>query len=96
MNPSLWENTINNHVYGLFEGGRRHLSGARLRHAPTSPSSKGDTGWIVFDTLMSVECSQAAMQLIEKNLGHFPVKAVVISHSRRSFRRHRRCDGGGG
>ena len=22
---------------------------------------KGDTGWIVFDTLMSVECSQAAM-----------------------------------
>ena len=42
---------------------------------------KGDTGWIVFDTLMSVECSQAAMQLIEKNLGHFPVKAVVISHS---------------
>ena len=37
---------------------------------------KGDTGWIVFDTLMSVECSQAAMQLIEKNLGKFPVKAV--------------------
>ena len=35
---------------------------------------KGDTGWIVFDTLMSVECSQAAMQLIEKNLGKFPVK----------------------
>lgn len=42
---------------------------------------KGDTGWIVFDTLMSVECSQAAMQLIEKNLGKFPVKAVIISHS---------------
>ena len=30
---------------------------------------------------MSVECSQAAMQLIEKNLGKFPVKAVIISHS---------------
>lgn len=29
---------------------------------------KGDTGWIVFDTLMSVECSQAAMQLIERIL----------------------------
>mgnify|MGYP003193244716 CR=1 FL=1 len=45
---------------------------------------KGDTGWIVFDTLMSVECSQAAMQLIEKNHLSFP---------RRPFWRHRRRDG---
>ena len=28
---------------------------------------KGDTGWIVFDPLMSVECTQAAMELVEKN-----------------------------
>jgi len=41
---------------------------------------KGDTGWILFDPLMSVECSMAAMQLIEKNLGSYPVKAVIISH----------------
>ena len=34
---------------------------------------KGDTGWIVFDPLMSVECSQAAMQLIEENLGKYPI-----------------------
>ena len=58
---------------------------------------KGDTGWIVFDTLMSVESNQAAMKLIEKNLGHFPVKLPSSSLlPRRSFRRHRRCDGGGG
>lgn len=65
VNPSLWENTKNNHAYDM----------ANLTVV------KGDTGWIVFDTLMSVECSQAAMQLIEKNLGKFPVKAVIISHS---------------
>ena len=41
---------------------------------------KGDTGWIVYDTLMSVECAEAAMQLVEKNLGSFPVKAIILSH----------------
>ena len=41
---------------------------------------KCNTGWIVFDPLMSTECSQAAMQLIEKNLGSYPIKAVIISH----------------
>ena len=80
VNPSLWENTINNHVYGLFEvaDGIYQVRGYDMANLTVV---KGDTGWIVFDTLMSVECSQAAMQLIEKNLGHFPVKAVVISHS---------------
>ena len=80
VNPSLWENTINNHVYGLFEvaDGIYQVRGYDMANLTVV---KGDTGWIVFDTLMSVECSQAAMQLIEKNLGYFPVKAVVISHS---------------
>ena len=80
VNPSLWENTINNHVYGLFEvaDGIYQVRGYDMANLTVV---KGDTGWIVFDTLMSVECSQAAMQLIEKNLGHFSVKAVVISHS---------------
>ncbi len=41
---------------------------------------RGDSGWIVFDPLMSVECAQAAMQLVEKNLGKLPVKAIIISH----------------
>lgn len=96
VNPSLWENTKNNHVYGLFEvtDGIYQVRGYDMANLTVV---KGDTGWIVFDTLMSVECSQAAMQLIEKNLGHFPVKAVVISHSHVDhFGRHRRCDGGGG
>ena len=80
VNPSLWENTINNHVYGLFEvaDGIYQVRGYDMANLTVV---KGDTGWIVFDTLMSVECSQAAMQLIEKNLGKFPVKAVIISHS---------------
>ena len=42
---------------------------------------KGDTGWIVVDPLMSVECAQAALALVEENLGTFPVKTVIYSHS---------------
>ena len=80
VNPSLWENTINNHAYGLFEvcEGIYQVRGYDMSNLTVI---KGDTGWIVFDPLMSVECVQAAMELIEKNLGSYPVKAVIISHS---------------
>lgn len=79
VNPSLWENTKDNHAYGLFEvcDGIYQVRGYDMANLTVI---KGETGWILFDPLMSVECSQAAMQLIEKNLGSYPVKAVIISH----------------
>ena len=79
VNPSLWENTRNNHAYGLFEvcEGIYQVRGYDMANLTVI---SGDTGWIVFDPLMSVECSQAAMQLIEKNLGSRPIKAIIISH----------------
>ena len=79
VNPSLWENTRNNHAYGLFEV-REGIYQVRGYDMSNLTVVKGDTGWILFDPLMSIECSQAAMQLIEKNLGSYPVKAVIISH----------------
>ena len=80
VNPSLWENTKNNHVYGLFEvmEGIYQVRGYDMANLTLI---EGDTGWIVYDTLMCVECAQAAMQLVEKNLGKKPVKAVILSHS---------------
>ena len=80
VNPSLWENTRNNHAYGLFEvtEGIYQVRGYDMANLTLI---QGDNGWIVFDPLMSVECTQAAMQLVEKNLGRRPVKAVIISHS---------------
>jgi len=79
VNPSLWENTKNNHAYGLFEvtEGIYQVRGYDMANLTLI---EGDTGWIVFDPLMSVECTQAAMQLVEKNLGERPVRAVIISH----------------
>ncbi|MBR2886404.1 MAG: MBL fold metallo-hydrolase [Clostridia bacterium] len=79
VNPSLWENTKNNHAYGLFKV-CENIYQVRGYDMANLTLIKGDSGWIVFDPLMSVECTQAAMQLVEKNLGKLPVKAVVISH----------------
>lgn len=79
-NPSLWENTRNNHAYGLFTvvDGIYQVRGYDMSNLTLV---EGRTGWIVFDTLMSVECSQAALALANDNLGERPVRAVIISHS---------------
>ena len=79
-NPSLWENTKNNHVYGLFKVTDKiyQVRGYDLTNLTVV---EGDTGYIVFDPMMSVECAQASMELIYKNLGEKPVKAIIISHS---------------
>ena len=78
-NPSLWENTRNNHVYGLFKviDGIYQVRGYDMANLTLI---EGQTGWIVIDTLMSVECTRAAMALVEEHLGERPVKAVIISH----------------
>lgn len=80
VNPSLWENTKNNHTYGLFEvmDGIYQVRGYDMANLTVV---EGDNSWIVFDTTMGVECAQAAMQLINENLGERPVSAVIISHS---------------
>lgn len=79
-NPSLWRNTRINHLYGLFEvvEGIYQVRGYDMSNITFI---KGDTGWIVFDPLMSVECAQAAKALVDQQLGEYPVKAVVYSHT---------------
>ena len=42
---------------------------------------QGDTGWIVFDPLISAETAKAAYELVTEHLGKRPVVAVVYSHS---------------
>lgn len=79
-NPSLWRNAQLNNIYGLFEvtGGIYQVRGYDMANITFI---KGDSGWIVFDPLMSVECSAAAKQLVFEHLGEAPIKAIVISHS---------------
>ncbi len=79
VNPSLWRDTQLNHIYGLFEvtDGIYQVRGYDMSNITFI---KGKTGWIVFDPLMSVECSKAAYELVSKELGKYPVKGIVISH----------------
>ncbi len=78
-NPSLWRHTQLNNIYGLFEvmEGIYQVRGYDMTNITFI---EGDTGWIVFDPLMSVECSQAAMELVNTYLGERPVTGIVISH----------------
>ena len=80
VNPSLWENVQNNHKYGLFEvtDGIYQVRGYDMANITFI---EGDTGWIIFDTSMTMETAEAAKALVDKNLGEKPVKAVLISHS---------------
>lgn len=79
-NPSLWENTRNNHAYGLFEvvPGIYQVRGYDMANLTLV---EGKRGWIVFDTMMTVEVSRAALALANEHLGTRPVTAVIISHS---------------
>lgn len=78
-NPSLWRNAQINHFYGLFEvvDGIYQVRGYDMTNITFV---RGDTGWIVFDPLMSCECSRAAFQLVTDNLGERPVTGIVMSH----------------
>lgn len=80
VNPSLWENSKNNHAYGLFEvvDGIYQVRGYDLTNLTVI---EGDTGYIVFDPVMSVECAVASLDLVYKNLGEKPIKAIIVSHS---------------
>lgn len=79
-NPSLWRNTQLNHTYGLFEvtDGIYQVRGYDMTNITFV---KGNSGWIIFDPLMTSECSSAALELVNDNLGEYPIKAVIFSHS---------------
>ena len=78
-NPSLWRNTQLNHLYGLFEvvEGIYQVRGYDMTNITFI---RGDVGWIVFDPLMSVECSRAALALVTEHLGERPITGIVMSH----------------
>lgn len=78
-NPSLWRHTAMNHKYGLFEvvEGIYQVRGYDMSNLTVV---RTDTGWVMFDPLISVECARAAFALITEHLGEYPIKAIIISH----------------
>src|SRR5262249_17491734 len=80
VNPSLWRNAQLNMQHGLFQVHDR-IYQVRGYDPSNITFVRGDTGWIVFDPLISEETAKAAYQLVTQQFGQRPVVAVVYSHS---------------
>lgn len=80
VNPSLWRNAQLNMQHGLFKVSDR-IYQVRGYDLSNMTFIQGDTGWIVFDPLVSLETAKAAYELVNKHLGKKPIVAVVYSHS---------------
>jgi len=79
VNPSLWRQAQLMAKAGLFQVSDRiwQVRGFDLANATFI---KGDTGWIVIDTLGSVETARAALDLVTEKLGARPIKAIIYTH----------------
>lgn len=80
VNPSLWQQAIRNNQVGLFKVTDRiwQLRGFDLANMTLI---RGDTGWIVVDTLTVAETAAAALAFAREHLGDTPVSAVIFTHS---------------
>ena len=79
VNPSLWRQGQLMAMNGLFRVSNRvwQVRGFDLANITFV---KGDTGWIVIDTLGSTETARAALDLADEKLGARPVVAIVYTH----------------
>ncbi len=81
IHPSLQRQAILNMGYGLYEVVPGRIWQVRGFDLSNISFIKSDTGWIVFDPLISKETAAAALALANEKLGARPVVAVVYSHS---------------
>ena len=80
VHPSLLRMSQLNMNYGLYEviPGVYQVRGFDLAQLTFI---RGETGWIAFDPLTSLETARAAKELLDKHVEVLPVVAVVYSHS---------------
>lgn len=80
VNPSLWRQAQLMAKAGLYQVTDRiwQVRGFDLANATFV---KGDTGWIVIDTLTASETAKAAYQLVTEKLGSRPIVAIIYTHS---------------
>jgi alkyl sulfatase BDS1-like metallo-beta-lactamase superfamily hydrolase len=81
IHPSLQRQAILNAQYGLYEVVPGHVWQVRGFDISNITFVRGDTGWIVFDPLVSKETAAAALAFANGKLGARPVVAVIYSHS---------------
>ncbi len=81
IHPSLQRQATLNMNYGLYEVVPDFMYQLRGFDLANMTLVRGETGWIIFDVLLSSETAAAALALANEHLGELPVRAVVYSHS---------------
>ena len=81
IHPSLLRQAALNMNYGLYEVVPGFIYQVRGFDLSNMTLVKGDTGWIVFDVLLTEQTAKAAFSLATEHLGDLPIKAVIYSHS---------------
>jgi alkyl sulfatase BDS1-like metallo-beta-lactamase superfamily hydrolase len=81
VHPSLQRQATLNMNYGLYEVVPGHIYQVRGFDLSNMTLVRGDTGWILFDVLLTRETARAALAFANAELGARPVIAVVYSHS---------------
>jgi alkyl sulfatase BDS1-like metallo-beta-lactamase superfamily hydrolase len=79
VNPSLWRESQLLAKHGLFQVTDRIFQ-VRGFDLANITFVKGDTGWIVIDTLTSAETAKAAYDLVTEKLGSRPILAIIYTH----------------
>lgn len=80
IHPSLQRHAVLNMNFGLYKISPK-IYQVRGFDLANITFIKGDTGWIIFDTLTNSETAKAALDLVTKQLGYRPVLAVIYSHN---------------
>ena len=84
INPSLWLNGKSTFQTGVFSVVGKDIIQVRGFDIANLTVVRSKTGWIVVDTLTTVEMSRAALEQIEDAIGEevrSKVRAVILSHS---------------
>ncbi|GGU35232.1 alkyl/aryl-sulfatase [Nocardioides albus] len=80
VNPSLWRHSRQVSRQGLYEV-RPGIHQVRGLDIANITFIAGESGVIVVDPLVSVECAAAALELYREHCGDRPVTAVILTHS---------------
>lgn len=81
IHPSLQRQATLNMNYGLYEVVPDFIYQIRGFDLANMTLIKGETGWILFDVLLTRETAESALTFANEQLGERPVRAVVYSHS---------------
>jgi len=81
IHPSLQRQATLNMNFGLYEVVPDFIYQVRGFDLSNMTLVRGDSGWILFDVLLTSETAAAALRLANEQLGELPVRAVVYSHS---------------